>query len=103
MRIVDHDPLDRLQEASRGYRNTRAWPRVQAIILAKQGDPAPQIARALGAGQIIATTRSAAKHDLPNSLDWQPHSRLASTMRRRSDPATPTGGEEQSHPPKESS
>ncbi|MFB7224071.1 hypothetical protein ACFC0I_39205, partial [Streptomyces sp. NPDC056227] len=53
-----------------------------------------QIARALGAGQIIATTRSAAKHDLPNSLDWQPHSRLASTMRRRSDPATPTGGEE---------
>jgi transposase len=48
MRIEDHDPLDRLQEAARRYRNTRTWPRVRAIILAKQGDTAPQIARALG-------------------------------------------------------
>jgi transposase len=48
MHIEDHDPLDRLQEASRRYRNTRTWPRVQAVILAKQGDTAPQIARALG-------------------------------------------------------
>src|SRR4030088_2925537 len=48
MRIEDHDPLDRLQEAARRYRNTRTWPRVQAVILAKQGDTAPQIARALG-------------------------------------------------------
>jgi transposase len=48
MRIEDHDPLHRLQEAARRYRNTRTWPRVRAIILAKQGDTAPQIARALG-------------------------------------------------------
>jgi transposase len=48
MHIVDHDPLDRLQEAARGHRNTRTWPRVQAVILAKQGDSAAQIARALG-------------------------------------------------------
>ena len=48
MRIEDHDPLDRLQEASRQFRTTRTWPRVQAIILAKQGDSARQIARALG-------------------------------------------------------
>lgn len=48
MHIVDHDPLDRLQGAARGHRNTRTWPRVQAIILAKQGDSAAQIARALG-------------------------------------------------------
>src|SRR6516225_7174183 len=48
MHIVDHDPLDRLQEAARGHRNTRTWPRVQAIILAKQGDSAAQISRALG-------------------------------------------------------
>jgi transposase len=47
MYIEDHDPLDRLQEAARDCRNTRTWPRVQAIILAKQGDTAPQIARAL--------------------------------------------------------
>src|SRR3982751_3747234 len=48
MHIEDHDPLDRLREAARGYRNTRTWPRVQAIILAKQGDSAAKIARALG-------------------------------------------------------
>jgi transposase len=48
MHIEDHDPLDRLREAARDYRNTRTWPRVQAIILAKQGDTAPQITRALG-------------------------------------------------------
>src|SRR5215472_12128428 len=48
MHIVDRDPLDRLQEAARGHRNTRTWPRVQAIILARQGDSAAQIARALG-------------------------------------------------------
>src|SRR5262245_18397651 len=48
MYVVDHDPLDRLQEAGRGHRNTRTWPRVQAILLAKQGDTAAQIARALG-------------------------------------------------------
>jgi transposase len=48
MHIEDHDPLDRLQEAARWYRNTRTWPRVRAVILAKQGDTAPQIARALG-------------------------------------------------------
>ena len=48
MHIEDHNPLDRLQEAARGHRNTRTWPRVQAILLAKQGDTAAQIARALG-------------------------------------------------------
>src|SRR6185369_9113509 len=51
MHIVDHDPLDRLQGAAKGYRNTRTWPRVQAVILAKQGDSAAQIARALGASR----------------------------------------------------
>jgi transposase len=48
MHIEDHDPLDRLRGAARDYRHTRTWPRVQAIILAKQGDTAPQIARVLG-------------------------------------------------------
>jgi hypothetical protein len=40
MHIEDHDTLDRLKEASRLDRNTRTWPRVQAVILAKQGDTA---------------------------------------------------------------
>jgi len=48
MHVEDNDPLDRLQEAARRYRNTRTWPRVQAVILARQGDTAPEIARALG-------------------------------------------------------
>ena len=48
MHIEDHDPLARLQEAAKGHRNTRTWPRVQALLLAKQGDSAAQIARSLG-------------------------------------------------------
>src|SRR4051794_36262080 len=56
MHVEDHDPLDRLQEAARGHRNTRTWPRVQAVILAKQGDPAPQIARALGVSRRAVQT-----------------------------------------------
>src|SRR4051812_9319902 len=48
MHIEDHDTLDRLREAARDCRSTRTGPRVQAIIPAKQGDTAPQIARALG-------------------------------------------------------
>jgi transposase len=48
MHVEDHVPLDRLQEAARRYRNTRTWPRVRAVILAQQGDTAPEIARALG-------------------------------------------------------
>ena len=48
MHVEDHLPLDRLQEAARRYRNTRTWPRVRAVILARQGDTAPEIARALG-------------------------------------------------------
>src|SRR3954451_7136705 len=71
MRVEDHDPLDRLQEAARGHRNTRTWPRVQAVILAKQGDPAPQIARALGVSRRavqawVATYNRAGLEALPD-------------------------------------
>src|SRR3954451_5524012 len=60
MRVEDHDPLDRLQEAAREHRNTRTWPRVQAVSLAKQGDTAPEIARALGVSRRAAQTWVAA-------------------------------------------
>src|SRR3954469_14705447 len=71
MHIGDHDPLDRLQEAARGHRNTRTWPRVQAVLLAKQGDPAPQIARALGVSRRavqswVATYNRAGLEALPD-------------------------------------
>src|SRR4051795_6499462 len=48
MYVEDRDSLERLHEAAKQSRNTRTWPRVQAVLLAKQGDTAPQIARALG-------------------------------------------------------
>jgi transposase len=48
MHVADRDSLERLQEAAQQGRKARTWPRVQAIVLAKQGDSAPRIARALG-------------------------------------------------------
>src|SRR3954447_10197682 len=48
MYVEDRDSLERLHEAAKQFRNTRAWARVQAVSLAKRGDTAPQIARALG-------------------------------------------------------
>src|SRR4051794_17003730 len=48
MDVAARDSMDRLQEHAKGCRNTRTWPRIQAVLLAKQGDTAPAIARALG-------------------------------------------------------
>src|SRR5689334_7857241 len=48
MHVEDRDSLERLQEAAKQCRRTRTWPRIQAVVLAKQGDAAPDIARALG-------------------------------------------------------
>src|SRR4051794_21757711 len=48
MYVEDRDSLERLQEVARQRRNTRAWTRVQAIVLAKQGDSAVRIAHSLG-------------------------------------------------------
>jgi len=48
MHVEDHDSLERLYEEAKHYRNTRTWPRVQAVILAKQGEAAPRIAHCLG-------------------------------------------------------
>jgi len=33
MYVEDRDSLERLQEAAKRWRKTRAWPRVQALIL----------------------------------------------------------------------
>jgi transposase len=81
MYIKDHDPLNRLQEASRQYRNTRTWPRVQAIILAKQGDTAPQIARALGfSRRAVQAWVAAYNHGGLDALPDRPHPGRAPTL-----------------------
>jgi transposase len=48
MHVENRDSLERLQEVAKPQRNTPMWPRVQTVILAKQGDSAVQIARSLG-------------------------------------------------------
>jgi transposase len=48
MHVEDRDSMERLQELAKRYRGTRTWARLRAVILAKQGDTAPEIARALG-------------------------------------------------------
>jgi transposase len=47
MHVQDRDSMERLQEMAKPFRNTRTWPRLRAVILAKQGDTAREIARAL--------------------------------------------------------
>src|SRR6266487_3407001 len=51
MYVEDRDSSERLNEAAKQCRKTRTWPRVQAVALAKRGDTAPEIARALGASR----------------------------------------------------
>src|SRR4051794_38865864 len=60
MYFEDRDSLQRLHEAAKQCRNTRTWPRVQAVSLAKQGDTAPDIARALGLSRRAVQTWVAA-------------------------------------------
>src|SRR3954453_16462764 len=81
--VEDHARLDRLQEAARRYRNTRTWPRVQAVLLAKQGDTAPQIARALGVSRraVQAWVAPYTRGGLPH-LPGRPHPGRAPTLPR---------------------
>jgi hypothetical protein len=51
MDVEDRDSLERLQVAARQRRNTPVWTRVQAIVLAKQGDFGVRIAHALERGR----------------------------------------------------
>ena len=48
MHVEARDSMECLQEMAKQYRHTRTWPRLRAVILAKQGDTARAIARALG-------------------------------------------------------
>jgi transposase len=48
--VEDHHTLEELQELTRRRRGRRAWTRYQAVVLARQGDTAEQIGRALDCG-----------------------------------------------------
>ena len=48
MYVADRDSWERLQEVARERRNTRARTRLQAIVLAEQGDIAERIGHSLG-------------------------------------------------------
>jgi hypothetical protein len=56
MYVEDRDSLERLQEAAKTCRKTRTWHRVQAVVLAKQGETAPDIARVLGVSRRAVQT-----------------------------------------------
>jgi transposase len=60
MYVEDRDSLERLQEVARQRRNSRAWTRAQAIVLAKQGDTAVRIAHGLGCSRRAVQTWVAA-------------------------------------------
>jgi transposase len=102
MHIEDHDPLERLQEAARRCRGTRTGPRVQAIILAKQGDTAPEIARALGFSRRAVQARVAAYNrgglgalpdrPHPGRSPTLPHDQEARSLERVEAPPHPGDG-----------
>src|SRR4051794_17577529 len=84
MYVEDRDSLERLHEAAKQFRNTRAWARVQAVSLAKQGDTTPQIARALGVSRRAVQAWVAAynREGLP-ALPDRPHPGRAPTLPRQ--------------------
>jgi transposase len=54
--VAVHHTLEGLQELTRAQQGRRAWKRYQAVVLARQGDTAEQIARALDCGARTAQT-----------------------------------------------
>lgn len=51
MHVEEHEPLERLRELTRQQRRAREHTRFQAVVLARGGKTAPQIAAALGCGR----------------------------------------------------
>src|SRR4051812_33667067 len=74
MYVEDRDSLERLQEMARQRRNAPAWTRVQAIVLAKQGDTAVRIARCLGCSRrSVQTWVAAYNRGGDEALKERPH------------------------------
>jgi transposase len=51
MRVEEHEPLERLRELAKRQRRAREHIRFRAVVLAREGKTAPQIAEALGCGR----------------------------------------------------
>src|SRR3954470_21326682 len=49
--VVEHEPLEQLRELSRRQKRAREHLRFRAVVLAREGKTAPQIAAALGCGR----------------------------------------------------
>src|SRR4051794_3460913 len=83
MYVEDRDSLELLHEAAKQLRNTRTWPRVQAVSLAKRGDTAPQIARALGVSRrAVQAWVAAYNRGGLEALPDRPHPGRAPTLPR---------------------
>src|SRR3954470_12358178 len=88
MFVQDHHTLEELRQLTKALTQKRIWLRHQAIILAKQGHSAPEIARALGCSRRAVQTWVAQYHQggVP-ALQERPHTgrppRLAGPDRLR--------------------
>jgi len=51
MHVEEHEPLERLRELTRQQKRAREHTRFRAVVLAREGKTAPQIAEALGCGR----------------------------------------------------
>ena len=56
MFVQDHHTLEELQQRTKALTKKRIWLRYQAVVLAKQGHSAPEIARALGSSRRAVQT-----------------------------------------------
>ena len=51
MHVVEHEPLEELRQMTRGQKRAREHTRFRAVVLAREGKTAPQIAESLGCGR----------------------------------------------------
>jgi transposase len=102
MFVADHHSLEQLQDAAQAIPPKRLWRRVQAVVLARQGRTARDIAEALGCSPRgvknwvaqynqggLEALKERPRSGRPPRLDPTEHARL---KRRLSDPPRPEDG-----------
>jgi transposase len=74
MFVQDHHSLEELQQLARDLKQKRIWLRYQAVVLAKQGGSAPDIARTLGCSRrAVQTWVARYNHGGLQGLQESPH------------------------------